>query len=234
MTIRLSPLVLPLNLYVFPRTGLDLSVNAVGAGSNANAGIVTTDVGAGLVAQLGPLVLPQMVRASTPAIGGVEVTITGAQALGQAEGLEGATTTIRADGAEGEAEAGFDTVFEGINALINKGAETRDFSGNEIDDRTGFKLYPGEAVKDFTGQFTREKSADPEPFRESLRYRSVKASPRTKNAELPDNFIGDIDVKIINVVSKAKAGDVSVTIGEMLFQISPLALPMMKRNTKGK
>ena len=192
MAIRLSPLALPLNLYVIPRVGLDLSVNVTGVGSNASAGIVTTDIGAGLVAQLGPLILPQMVRASSPVVGNVEVTITGAQALGQAEGLEGVTVTIRADGAEGEAEAGFDTVFEGRDELINPGAETRDFSGNTIDDRTGFKLYPGEAVKDYTGQFTREKSADPEPFRESLRYRSVKTSPRTKNAETDDTFYSSI------------------------------------------
>ena len=191
MANRISPIGLPLGLYVFPRA-LDLAVNIVGRVANAESGNVSVGLPTAAVAQLGPLILPQMVRSSTPAVGGVEVTLTGAQALAQGEQLEGSTVTQRVDGDDAPGEAGFDSIFAGINALINKGAETRDFSGNTIDDRTGFKLYPGEAVKDFTGQYTREKSADPEPFRESLRYRSVKTSPKTKNAETDDTFYSSI------------------------------------------
>lgn len=72
--------------------------------------------------------------------------------------------------------------------ITNPNAETRTLSGSEIDDQTGFRLYPGEAVGSYRGWLTRKKSADIEPFRESLRHRSTTNS-FAKFTEQDDNFL---------------------------------------------
>lgn len=66
-------------------------------------------------------------------------------------------------------------------------------SNYEIDDLSGQKLYPGEAVESYKGMLTRKKHRDVKPPRGQLRYRSKDVS-KARFSEGEDVFItADID-----------------------------------------
>lgn len=115
----------------------------------------------------------------------------GAVAVGQAEELEGADVNFYPDGVAGLGVGGIAAANPDSGTPIeNTDAETRELSGSEIDDLTGFILYPGEATASYKGWLSRKKSSDQEPFRESLKHRSVTISA-AKFTEQDDNFLVD-------------------------------------------
>ena len=110
MTVRLSPLLLPLNY-----TG-GAQVTLAGAVAAADEGVVCTQTATAL-ANLGPLLLPIIARTITPIVGNVSIAIVGAQTKAQAEELEGADATIYIDGKAALAIA-VAAVIEASEALV--------------------------------------------------------------------------------------------------------------------
>ena len=142
------------------------------------------------VGDQGPLCLQHKQYGAATASVSTSVDITGIAIGAQVEFLLGADATVVIDDAAistgiGAASGDSDFVATNLGATPNAPNE-------EICERTGVKLYPGEAQMSYPGRLVRPKSVDPEPYRESLKYRSVKSSPRTKNAEIDDVFYSSI------------------------------------------
>ena len=78
--------------------------------------------------------------------------------------------------------------------IINIGAEIPVFSGYELCDFSGFKLYPGESRRDYRGHSARPRSFDREPYREFLRYLTVKQS-NARFSEREDVFVSTSTVQ---------------------------------------
>jgi hypothetical protein len=72
--------------------------------------------------------------------------------------------------------------------IANTAASTNVPTNYEIDDRTGFRLEPGESIRDWYGMRTRKKSADPRHPQELVRSRSDKF-PGSISPEQDDTFI---------------------------------------------
>ena len=254
MAIQLSPVGLPLNLYATRIT--PLSVNAVGAQSNAESGQVSTtslqeqildirvsplglaanysvDTDIPLFVQLSPMILASPIRTIVPVVGHVSVDLTGASTQAQAEALEGAQVTQRTDGVAAPGKASFGSVFQGQDELINKGA-TAGTTNYELCDRTGFRVHPGELRKEWSGFMVRPASFEeqnPQDFRRSRGADKQLGSPRP---EQDDIFLNDVDARPQGGTATAKSGAVTVTIGALQVQLSPLVLTMRKRNTQLK
>lgn len=165
-------------------------VDLSGAAAAGQSGNITTITSA--LRKLSGIGFNQQARNFTgKGVGNVEVVLTGALAVGQAEELEGADVNFYPDGISGLGVGGDMAADPDIGTPIeNTTAETRDLSGSEVDDLTGFILYPGEATASYKGWRSRKKSADQEPFRESLKHRSVTISS-AKFTEQDDSFIAD-------------------------------------------
>ena len=72
--------------------------------------------------------------------------------------------------------------------IINLTAEEDNFGRYEIDDRTGFRLYPGEQTQEWTGFSVRPKSKDSRNLQE-FRVGSEKSLSVTIRSEPEDQFI---------------------------------------------
>lgn len=158
---------------------------AVAAGQSGN---VNTTVSA--LRKLSGIGFNQQARNfSGKGVGHVTVTLVGARGIGQAEELEGAHLNFYPDGLSGLGEGGEAAgIPDNGTQILNTGATTEVPINYEIDDLTGMRLYPSEAVESYKGWKTRKKSADKEPFRESLKHRSVTISS-AKFTEQEDVFV---------------------------------------------
>ena len=72
--------------------------------------------------------------------------------------------------------------------IANTNADTRSFSGNEICDRTGFKVLPGDLVEEWNGHMVRPESFEPQQPQDKLRSRPDKL-PGSVSPEPSDTFI---------------------------------------------
>ncbi len=133
MTVRVSPLILPFDDQVavlkvpvdgeravgplvlpYTRPDSDATINLTGAGTAGQGGNVVVSLPiAGDFVQLGPMILPGLIRDLTAKVGNMTVSLVGAGAQAQGEELEGADVTMRIDGREVVAGAGDVTVSEG-------------------------------------------------------------------------------------------------------------------------
>jgi len=79
-------------------------------------------------------------------------------------------------------------------AIINS-QSTRDVQSNyELDDRTGFRLYPQEGRKDGYGQITRRKSGDDIHPQDRVRSRGGESQRGSVSPEQDDTFLTDGEV----------------------------------------
>jgi len=123
-------------------------------------------------------------------VGNINVTLVGAQAKAQAQSLLGASYFITPDGAAGVGDAGTPQVDEDKGVSItNTGADVP-LSNSELDDITGFILYPKEGIRTWKGFKSRKRSADKKPLQEGATLRLLKSSTQgPQSAEGDDNFI---------------------------------------------
>ena len=73
--------------------------------------------------------------------------------------------------------------------IVNRNADTNNPTSYEIDQKSGFKIYPWEVVRQWDGVFTREQSNDPKHPQLDLKSRSDKQIG-AQNPEGDDVFIG--------------------------------------------
>ena len=166
-------------------------VELTGAQSSASAGFLT-ETGATTV-QLSPFGFTQQSRVFSGKLTGdnVTVSLTGAAIQCQAEQLDGASYFITPDSGAALAEAGIvtDSADQGTQ-ILNPDAQTRAYSGSEIDDRTGFRVLPGQLVRDdYSGNLVHPRYRDAP--QEQERVRSARNTPQRgpQAPELDDVFL---------------------------------------------
>jgi hypothetical protein len=167
----------------------DVTITLVGAQATAQAGNVVVDIPGTALGRVSPLGLHQAGYGNFSKVGNVTVTLVGAEVRAQAEQLEGATVTIRLSGATVFTDSEDPIFAEDHGTIIeNPNAEVDGFGKYEIDDRTGFRLRPGEQVKEWTGFSVRPKSRDDRNLQE-FRLGTDKKLSAAKRPEGEDQFI---------------------------------------------
>jgi hypothetical protein len=190
------------------------TVNLTGSGVTASAGFVTTQVSTNV--SFSPIGFAQKARNfSGKSLGdNVNVNLTGAAARAQGEQLDGAHYYITPSGAEGLGQGGdaIGDIDTGVS-LLNPDAQTREFSGSEIDDRTGFKVYPGELVTDeYSKKLVHPKFRDEPQEQEGVKSARNLPQRGPQAPELDDNFLESQNADAINNGSATGVHNVSQTL----------------------
>lgn len=187
---RLVPAGFAVQTTTAPQIGVDITVT--GAKASANHGFVLT------ANQVIPRFRPLGFSTQASDYVGrglgdnVEVTLTGAKIEALATSLLGAQTVIVPDGGEAEAEAGLSKFLFDSGVTIENASAVDGVTNYEIDDRTGFKVYPAwhplsKTKEDGYGWRTREGDArHPQEF---VKSRGNDKQRGPQNPEPSDSFI---------------------------------------------
>jgi len=185
----LSPILLPRQNNGTKNVGQDVSITGVSISViAANISTLTSER-----RTLSPVLLPTRARN----FGGkglqdnVSVTLTGVEITARLQSLTGATAILVPDGVELSSSVGdvFAEKDEGVQ-IENSDAETRAYSGSNIDDRTGFRVLPHELVTDpYSKNKVLKKFIDDHQWQENIRSRGTSPHRGPRSPEPDDQFV---------------------------------------------